>query len=352
MNECKAVRVRSLVLTFFTLLALLLPVEIARAAENTAADTTHSDCSYLQQNSHPKATISNGLVNAVVYLPDPESGYNRADRFDWSGVVGCLAYKDHTYFGVWFPRYDPLLHDSITGPVEEFRSSDGALNYGEAKAGDLFVKVGVGVLRKIDDKPYDYTARYPLIDGGQWTVHSGKDWVTFRQDLKSKLGYAYIYKKNLKLEKNEPVLVLEHELTNTGKKPIDTDVYDHDFYMLDGVPTGPGMTVHFPFHPKTERELGNGARIDGKKIVFDRELETGESAFGFLTGFSDKVSDYDITVENQKTGAGVEQTSDTPISRFNFWSIRTTICPEAYVHLIVRPGKSVSWTIRYRFFAK
>jgi hypothetical protein len=352
MNHRKAACVRSQVLVLFTLPALVLAAGTAHAQKDLAAGAGQSDCAYLQQNSYPKTTISNGQVNAVVYLPDPENGYNRGDRFDWSGVVGCLAYKGHTYFGVWFPHYDPLLHDSITGPVEEFRSSDGALNYGQAKAGDLFVKVGVGVLRKIDDKPYDYTFHYPLIDGGKWTVHSGKDWVSFRQDLNSKVGYSYIYKKNLKLEKNEPVLVVQHELINTGKKTIDTEVYDHDFYMLDGAPTGPGIEVRFRFDPKADRDLGNGARIDGKEIVFDRELQTGQSAFGFITGFSNDVSDYDITVENQKTGVGVEQTGDTPISRVNFWSIRTTICPEAYIHLIIPPGESAHWTIRYRFFAK
>lgn len=57
-------------------------------------------------------------------------------------------------------------------------------------------------------------------------------------------------------------------------------------------------------------------------------------------------------VEDQKTGVGVEQTADLPISRFNFWSIRTTICPEAYIHLVIEPGQTARWSIRYRFYAK
>jgi hypothetical protein len=69
----------------------------------------------------------------------------------------------HTYFGVWFKRYDPLLNDSITGAVEEFRSSDGlsSINYDEAKPGDLFLKPGVGVLRKVDVSPYKFGFAYP-----------------------------------------------------------------------------------------------------------------------------------------------------------------------------------------------
>ena len=97
----------------------------------------------------PQADIANSKVKAKLYLPDAAQGYYRATRFDWSGVVPCLTFKGHTYFGVWFKRYDPLVNDSITGPVEEFRSSDGlsSIHYDEAKAGDLFLKPGVGVLR-------------------------------------------------------------------------------------------------------------------------------------------------------------------------------------------------------------
>src|ERR1700757_1857012 len=54
------------------------------------------------QSGFPKARISNGAVQAVVYLPDAKDGYYRASRFDWAGVVPCLTYKDHSYFGVWF----------------------------------------------------------------------------------------------------------------------------------------------------------------------------------------------------------------------------------------------------------
>jgi hypothetical protein len=293
-------------------------------------------------------------VNAVIYLPNAKNGYYRGLRFDWSGVVGCLDYKGHTYFGVWFPHYDPLLNDSITGPVEEFRSSDGlsSVNYREAKPGEPFLKPGVGVLRKVDDSPYAFTATYPLIDGGKWTVHSRRDGVSFRQDLRSKSGFAYVYKKNLSLAKDEPVLILEHELKNNGTKTIDTQVYDHDFFMLDGTSTGPDMVVRFPFKPKAEQALRYGGRIDGREIVYSQELQPRQSVTSYLTGFSNSTSDYDLRVENRRTQIGVEQTADVPMSQLNFWSIRSTICPEAYIHLNIPPGKTAHWTIRYRFYAK
>jgi hypothetical protein len=355
MNALKAVCARLSAPALFAA-CLLVPATGATwaAASGAAAATASPGCTSNEPTSYPKVAISNGEVNAVVYLPDAKDGYYRGSRFDWSGVVGCLAYKGHTYFGVWFPHYDPLLHDAITGPVEEFRSASGdsALNYDNAKPGEPFVKIGVGVLRRIDDAPFKFAAPYPLIDGGKWTVHAGRSSVTFRHDLKSSIGIAYVYRKTLELDRHEPVLILRHELKNTGTETIDTQVYDHDFYVLDGEPTGPDMVVRFPFEPKAERDLGNGAGIEGRQIVYSRELETGQSASSLITGYTGDALSYDFVVENRRTGVGVEQTGDQPISRINFWSIRTTICPEAYIHLKIAPGETARWTIRYRFFAK
>ena len=105
-----------------------------------------------------------------------------------------------------------------------------------------------------------------------------------------------------------PFSSLQHSLKNTGTKTIDTEVYDHDFFMLDGAPSGPGMVVRFPFAPKAEKSMEPLAGIDGKEIVYHQELQAEQYVESFLTGYSSSPSDYDITVEDQKTGVGVEQT--------------------------------------------
>lgn len=322
-----------------------------------AEDASPSRCGNIPHADHPKAQLSNGDIDALVFLPDTTQGYYRSTRFDWAGVVGCLSYKGHTFWGEWFSKYDPLLNDSITGPVEEFRSQDGGIGYADAKPGELFVKIGVGTLRKIDDSPYKFGTAYPLIDTGKWTVHTSKRSIRFQQRLQSPIGIAYIYTKTLRLDKHGAVVSLKHELKNTGSKAIVTDVYDHDFFMLDGRPTGPGMVVRFPFAPKNNESPDKAfdpalAKIDGNEIVYLKELQPHQTVAGYLTGYSDKVSDYDITVEDRTAGFGVQQTSDSPISKLYIWSIHSTISPEAYIHLNVEPGKTQNWKIQYRFFVR
>jgi hypothetical protein len=308
-----------------------------------------SNCADVPHSDHPKVLLSNGTLDALIFLPDPEKGYYRSTRFDWSGVVACVSYNGHRFFGEWFSDYDPHTNDAITGPVEEFRTEDGAIGYNDAKPGDLFVKPGVGVLRKVDDSPYKFGFPYPLVDPGKWTIHTKPHSITFTHHLTGPTGISYIYEKTLSLDGS--TLTLSHSLKNTGQKTIDTSVYDHDFYIFDGHPTGPGISIHFPFKPELQDSLSPAAELEGNDIVYKQELQPKQTVASYIKGYSNNASDYDFTIEDKKTGVGVQQSSDNPISRFYLWSIRTTVSPEAYIHLNVPPGQTSKWNIHYRFFA-
>jgi hypothetical protein len=71
-----------------------------------------------------------------------------------------------------------------------------------------------------------------------------------------------------------------------------------------------------------------------------------------VAGFSAAAADYDIRVENRKTGAGVRITADRPLERLMVWSTRPTICPEPFIRVKVEPGSEFTWRIAYEFYAK
>ncbi len=317
----------------------------------SAAPTTRS-CDTLPHPDHPRMRLGNGALSAVIFLPDAQQGYYRGSRFDWAGVIGCVAYRGHTFFGEWFPRYDPLLNDSITGPVEEFRAPTSELAYDDPSAKGRFLKIGVGVLQKLDSSPYSFGAAYPIVDAGQRTTHLSKRSATFTQLLKTGFGYGYRYQKTVTLSRHGAELTLKHTLKNLGTQTIDTDVYDHDFFMLDEQPTGPGMVVRLGFPPTPEKPFPSTATITGNEIVFNEAPARGKSPQGYLTGYTGKAGEYDISVEDRNTHMGVEQTSTSPLSKFYFWSTPKTICPEAYIHIHVLPGQTQTWEIRYRFKAE
>ncbi len=305
----------------------------------------------LRAGDSPQAEISNGEIRARFHLPDPKNGYYRGTRFDWSGVISSLQYKGHEYFGVWFPRYDPQLHDAITGPVEEFRTGEASVGYAQAKPGETFVRIGVGALRKPDEKAYRAFGTYEIVDPGKWTVEPRSDRVTFTHQLTHPAGYGYVYTKVVRLEAGRPEMLIEHRLKNTGTLPLETSQYNHNFFVIDGQPTGPDATVTFPFEARATRELAGKAEVSGKQLKYLRELRGGgESVFTEIEGFGATAADYDFKIENRKAGAGVRITGDRPLSKLVFWSIRTTLCPEPYIDIRVAPGQETTWQIRYQFY--
>jgi hypothetical protein len=295
----------------------------------------------------PEAAISNGLVSARLYLPDTVNGYYRGSRFDWSGVMPELQYQGHSYFGQWFEKYSPTLHDAIMGPVEDYSP----VGYDEAKVGESFLKVGIGMVTKPQEAKYFFANPYPIINSGKWEIAKKSDQVNFVHTLKDK-EYAYKYSKIVALVKGKAQMVLSHTLQNTGSKPIVTNVYDHNFLVMDRQAVGTGFVMKLPFAvTATEQGTGNFGKIEGNEISYQKDLlQNQHLQYLSIQGFGATSKDYDIRVEDHRTGAAVRITSDQPLSRLAFWSTSVTLCPEPYIAIKVNPGDTYRWKIFYEFY--
>ncbi|MFN8346729.1 MAG: hypothetical protein U0X91_17130 [Spirosomataceae bacterium] len=299
----------------------------------------------------PSVTITNGLVEAEFYLPDAQKGYYRGARFDWSGVIPKLNYNGHSFSGIWNPApYDPYLHDAIAGPVEEFV----AVGYNEAEVGSEFLKIGVGTLTKLEAKPYSFSQPFVLKNPGKWTVKPAKQQVEFTHEITDAAGYGYVYRKTVKLTKGKPELVLEHRLKNTGQKTIETQTYNHNFFMIDHEATGPNIKTTFPFDVQAEgKGFGTVVQANNNTITYNQPVPAGEFVFSSgLKGFGSTAADYDISIQNLKTGAGVRIIGDKPLEKIVYWACHTTSCPEPYIKLTVKPQEEIRWTIRYELNGK
>jgi hypothetical protein len=314
----------------------------------------------------PQAEISNGQLKVQVYLPDAKNGFYRSTRFDWSGMIGSLEYQGHNYYGPWFSKVDPKIYDfgyegievvaapltAATGPAEEFQTSRSALGWDEAKPGGTFVKIGVGVLRRKDDSRYDPFNFYEIVDTGKWTVKKHKDSIEFIHELGDPAsGYAYVYRKAVRLIKGKPEMVLEHSLKNTGKKTIESTVYNHNFLALDHQPPGPDFTITVPFKIQARRAPNKSlAEIRGNQIVYLKTLENQDCVETSLRGFSDSPKDNEIRIENKKVGAGVKCTGDKPLEFLNYWSIRTVLAAEPFIAMKIEPGGEFTWKVMYEYY--
>ena len=225
--------------------------------------------------------------------------------------------------------------------------------------------------------------------------------IEFRHTLNEPaISFGYVYTKVIRLTKGRPQLTIEHVLTNTGTKPIVTNVYNHNFMTLDRQPPGPDYEISFPFQlqrmqrgarpgqpPRADGATPAGAppattagprrphgrRADampirrtaraaasrkcrrwagpqGNQLVYTKALEGVECFQASFTGFAPTVADHEIRIENKKVGAGVRITGDRPMSRFGYWSIRTVLAPEPYIDINVEPGQEFTWKWTYDYF--
>ncbi len=310
----------------------------------------------------PEASISNGIITAKVYLPDPERGYYRSTRFDWSGAVYSLNYKGHDFYGTWYDRIDPEVINwvhrgqeivsgpcsALFGPVDEFQTP---LGYNEANPGGKFIKIGVGVLKR-DSGDYNRFQPYDVINSGKWSVRINKSSVEFTQELNDPdLGYAYIYKKVVRLEKGSPEMVIQHSLKNAGQRSIQSDVYNHNFVVLDKQAPGPDFNIRVPYQIRVNRPPDNNlAEVVDNRVVYLKTLSGKDEVVVPIQGFTDNLSDTEIIIENKKVGAGMKITGDRPLIRNLLWSVRTVLAFEPYIGLDIAPGVEFTWKNSIKYY--
>ena len=300
----------------------------------------------IENRTVPNATISNGFLTAQLLLPDADKGYYRGTRFDWSGVIQSLRFGKQEYFGRWFDDYNPLHHDCIVGPVDAFLP----VGYEEAGPGGRFLMMGVGILEKSDERPWEFVRTYPLVNGGQWQAECQADQVRMTQVL-CDTTWAYRYEKVVALVPGKPVMRIFHSLCNEGRQTLQTLSYNHNFFVIDNWPVGIGYAAEFP-RPITGRiEVGaERVEIDGRRLTLKRKFQASESIFCVGIGGQDPaMPGYEMRVEHTLAGGTVRITCDQPAVRVDLWANPRTFCPEPYVEVKAEPGLSAEWVITYEF---
>jgi hypothetical protein len=308
--------------------------------------------------------IHNKQLRLKIYPPDTQNGFYKGVRFDWSGVIADLEFAGHHLYRPWFASVDASVPDFIyadggivagtnsamTGPVEEFQKPVG---YEDAAPGGTFLKVGVGLLRKMDNAPYRFTTHFPLVDGGKWSVRKSARSVAFEQVLGgANADFGYDYTKTIRLVGNSAALMIEHHLKNTGRLPITTNVYDHNFLTIDGMDVGKAYSISAPYdiHPRRAPNP-NFVSIDGKKASYIVDLQGKDSAAFGLQGFSADPKDYDFAITNRAASVEVRIKGDRPLTNVEVWSIRSVLALEPFIDIDVAPGQDYEWSYTYTYSA-
>jgi hypothetical protein len=155
----------------------------------------------------------------------------------------------------------------------------------------------------------------------------------------------------VRLAPGKPQMVIEHRLTNIGKRTIASSVYDHNFLVLDHQAIGPDFTITLPFEIRPAKPVNAAlGAVNRKTISYLKQLEGQDQFAVSIEGFGKTPADYQITIENKHVGAGMKITGDRPLESEALWSIRSILAMEPFIHMSIEPGKDFTWTYTYDYY--
>lgn len=295
--------------------------------------------------------IGQGKLKISIHEPDIAEGYYRGTRFDWAGVFEGIRYEGCNYAEPWFESYSPTMHDAVCGPAEEF----GPVGVEDAAPGQPFLKIGVGILEKMDESPYDRFKLHRILDCGRRELSVKDESAVFRHMIDSPQGYGYDYVKEIVIT-GENTFSIRHILSNTGTLPIKTNVYNHNFFTLGLLSVGPGRCLDFPYVPEGDwRDENDHVALVGSGIRFNAPNDKVRSVFiGNLhekgRGFSGSPSSFDVY--ELSTGRGVRVSCALPMTYAVFWANPRIACVEPYLDVNILPGETFEFSIDYTLETK
>lgn len=290
-------------------------------------------------------TISNDKLKISLHAPDGEKGYYRGTRFDWAGVFASIEYKGINYAEPWFEIYSPVMHDAVCGPAEEFSP----IGLDEVGPGGPFLKIGVGVLEKMEGD-YDRFKLHNILDSGRRTLAVTENSVVFTHIINHDNGYGYEYVKEISII-GDASFRIAHILKNTGTKPLEGNVYNHNFFTLGSLQTCESRQLDFPFKPEGDwRAEYSEVGFAENGIRFTRALQKGESVFtGNLheAGKGLTGSPNSFVLRDIDTQCSVKSFCSHPMTKSVFWSNHRIACIEPYIDYVIAPGESFDFAIDY-----
>jgi len=306
-----------------------------------------------------------------VEIAQPGSVYNRT-RFDWSAFITQVTLDGKHTFCV--PEdYDPQKGTGGIGICNEF-GIEAPIGYDDAKIGDTCPKLGIGLLKKIAEGPYNFTAPYEIVETFPIDIDSTEDSVRFCVQPIDCRGYSARLIKDVTVQDNR--LEIHYSLENTGDKVIATHEYCHNFIGIDSQPIGSDYRLHFPFDisffddipamrksvphemrnlPTEELDRRIRAYFEASRNVLDIQgkdiclHKTPEMPFYCRPlGFHrTDLAQWELT--HMPTGLSMREYDDFDPWRVAVWGVAHVISAEIFINFRLEPGQSINWTRRYEF---
>lgn len=283
-----------------------------------------------------------------VWFAEPGEKPNGGFRFDRAGYVTDVILDGMYRFLAEEPKY--LFHP-ITGG-RGLCCEYGMDNSNEVANGELFVKPGVGLMKK--KEPYIFYGSYEGLQPFPVLLkQQGEECITFLTEPLLCDGYALRCEKTFCL--TDTTLTMDARIVNVGEKTFETEEYCHNFLCIDGMSISPDYHLELPMKAGVpERILDN---------VFENEsnLKLEKTGVSFLRQEQEvsmshiPVEDLEISerfcwkLENKKAKAWVAGCDKIAFHRLTLWTCDHIISPEIFQKFRLAPGEAYEWQRSWTF---
>ena len=299
------------------------------------------------QPAAEKETIQLHSSRLAVEISQPGSAYH-GTRFDWTGFITQVTLDGVAGHTFCVPEsYQPGKGTGGIGLCGEF-GIDQPFGFEAARPGDLFPKLGIGLLRRPDEKPYDFFRTYEIAQTFPVEVESGPDRASFSVAPLECGGYAVHLVKTIRVQENS--LEITYQLENTGQKSLVTNEYVHNFVGIDRQPLGPDYRLRLPNPVRYDPQAAFGMEpvaVQGNEIGF---TSTPQKDFYFRPLGFGRSAEPQWEIRLQSSGVGLRETDHFSPARVAVWGTAHVISAEIFVAIALQPGETQTWARRFEFF--
>jgi hypothetical protein len=292
-----------------------------------------------------KFILQNKHINLTIDSP----GYiYRGSRFDWTGKITQVIFKQDFTFCTTESTLGMDLENKGQGFYNEFGITD-PIGFDECSPGDKFPKLGVGLLLRPDEDPYNFFRPY-IKEPFKIEMEESLNEISFTVDQFNCNGYSSILHKRIYLQ--DYGFTINYSLKNTGSKNIQTSEYCHNFIAINYKEMGMDYELTFPMPITFNRnaEIVNtemAIKISQNKFKFQK-TPYKEFFFGSINPDKDKTGNWQLI--HKSLGAGIREIDDFIPSYINVWGSGHVICPELFCGINLAPGQIKNWSRSYEFF--
>ncbi|HBR34930.1 MAG TPA: hypothetical protein DD734_09865 [Firmicutes bacterium] len=279
-----------------------------------------------------------------VEIDEPGELYH-GSRFDWTGFITQVTLDgQHTYC---VPEsLVPGQGSGGCGICNEFGIAE-PLGYEDVAPGGYFPKIGVGLLKRPDQKPYDFFRPYEIIPFPV-TVLKIPNGLKFLVEPLECNGYLFELEKTITIKENK--LQIDYILSNRGAQAIRTTEYCHNFIGINRQSVGADYKLEFLYSPQLvpadDPETQEPLLINGREISWKFKPET--DFYGSMQDFF-REQPHKWTLRHQPTKKAVSEESFFTPQRVALWGQGHVISPEVFIAIKVNPGERQQWSRNYTF---